>query len=50
MNEISKNIWEIPRSDGMNVPAYIVASNSLLNKIEQGAIEQLKMWLLSPLL
>lgn len=42
MNEISKNIWEIPRSDGMNVPAYIVASNSLLNKIEQGAIEQLK--------
>ncbi|NIA23077.1 MAG: RNA-splicing ligase RtcB [Proteobacteria bacterium] len=42
MNEISKNIWEIPRSGDMNVPAYVVASKSLLDKVEQGAIEQLK--------
>ena len=43
INKISDTIWEIPRThkDGMNVPARIIATENILNQMDDGVFDQL---------
>ncbi len=40
LNKISNNIWEIPATGEMNVPVHIYSSDSLIETIDPGVINQ----------
>jgi len=43
LRRIGPNLWELPKSAkaGMKVPAWVFLSDTLLNEVEDGAIEQI---------
>lgn len=42
LRKISENVYELPKENGMNVSGKIFISDSLLDNLEEGAIEQVR--------
>ena len=42
LRKINDYVWEYPQEGQMNVPAWLVMSRNILERVEEGAIDQLK--------